>query len=90
MAEETGTKSSDAASDLPTASTTDSDMESGSLIIDEGDKKKSLKRKNVSTSSNNPVCVLLFYFILVLFVLWRFIILCTLVCNIVQDTQLLK
>lgn len=77
MVEDTGTKTSDAATDLPSASTTDSDMESGSLIIDEGDKKKSLKRKNVSTSSNNPVNVLIFDFILVLFVLWRLGILCT-------------
>ncbi|KAL2729884.1 PC4 and SFRS1-interacting protein isoform X3 [Vespula maculifrons] len=54
MAEEAGTKGSDVASELPTASTMDSDMESGSLIIDEGDKKKSLKRKPFSTTSNNP------------------------------------
>nr|XP_050852068.1 hepatoma-derived growth factor-related protein 2 isoform X2 [Vespula vulgaris] len=54
MAEEAGTKSSDVASELPTASAMDSDMESGSLIIDEGDKKKSLKRKPFSTTSNNP------------------------------------
>ncbi|KAF7401199.1 hypothetical protein HZH68_007019 [Vespula germanica] len=54
MAEEAGTKGSVVASELPTASTMDSDLESGSLIIDEGDKKKSLKRKPASTTSNNP------------------------------------
>ncbi|XP_035718493.1 hepatoma-derived growth factor-related protein 2-like [Vespa mandarinia] len=54
IVEETGTKGSNVASGLPTASATDSDLESGSLIIDEGNKKKSLKRKPFSTSSNNP------------------------------------
>lgn len=38
--------------ELPTASTTDSDMESGSLMIDEGEKKKSYKRKSLTTTSN--------------------------------------
>lgn len=42
------------ATELPTASATDSDMESGSLMIDEGDKKKSLKRKSVTTTSSTP------------------------------------
>lgn len=41
--------------ELPTASATDSDMESGSLVIDEGEKKKSLKRKPLTTTSNTPV-----------------------------------
>lgn len=90
MAEEAGTKGSDAALELPTASTMDSDMESGSLIIDEGDKKKSLKRKPFSTTSNNPVSFFSFYFIPVFFVLWRLRFSCILVCNIVHDTQLLK
>ncbi|CAL1688432.1 unnamed protein product [Lasius platythorax] len=40
--------------ELPTASATDSDMESGSLVIDEGEKKKSLKRKPLTTTSNTP------------------------------------
>ncbi|XP_029156339.1 hepatoma-derived growth factor-related protein 2 isoform X2 [Nylanderia fulva] len=39
--------------ELPAASATDSDMES-SLVIDEGDKKKSLKRKPLTTTSNTP------------------------------------
>lgn len=49
--------------ELPTASATDSDMESGSLMIDEGEKKKSLKRKSLTTTSNTPVsniCFLMF------------------------------
>lgn len=54
IAEDTGTKGSDVASELPTASATDSDLESGSLIIDEGDKKKTLKRKPLTATSNNP------------------------------------
>ncbi|KAL2712572.1 PC4 and SFRS1-interacting protein isoform X3 [Vespula squamosa] len=54
MVEDAGTKGSDVASELPTASAMDSDLESGSLIIDEGDKKKTLKRKPFSTASNNP------------------------------------
>ncbi|KAH0953673.1 hypothetical protein HN011_005098 [Eciton burchellii] len=40
--------------ELPTASTVDSDMESGSLVIDEGEKKKPLKRKPFSSTSNTP------------------------------------
>lgn len=47
--------------ELPTVSATDSDMESGSLMIDEGEKKKSLKRKSLTTTSNTPVsCFLMF------------------------------
>ncbi|XP_015178376.1 PREDICTED: PC4 and SFRS1-interacting protein [Polistes dominula] len=53
MVEEASTKRADVASELPAASAADSDLEAGSLIIDEGDKKKSLKRKPLSTS-NNP------------------------------------
>lgn len=37
----------------PTVSATDSDIEAGSLVIDEGEKKKSVKRK-VLTSTPNP------------------------------------
>lgn len=49
------------ATELPTVSATDSDMESGSLMIDEGEKKKSLKRKSLTTTSNTPVsCFLMF------------------------------
>lgn len=48
--------------ELPTASTTDSDMESGSLMIDEGEKKKSYKRKSLTTTSNTTVSFLLFFF----------------------------
>lgn len=40
--------------ELPAASTTDSDMEA-SLVIDEGEKKKSMKRKPLTTTSNTPV-----------------------------------
>lgn len=90
MVEDAGTKGNNVASELPTASAMDSDLESGSLIIDEGDKKKTLKRKPFSTTSNNPVSLLLFYFIPVLFVLWRLRFLCILVHNIVHYTQLLK
>lgn len=43
------------ATELPTVSATDSDMESGSLIIDEGEKKKPLKRKPLTSASNTPV-----------------------------------
>ncbi|XP_043288592.1 PC4 and SFRS1-interacting protein [Venturia canescens] len=32
----------------------DSDMESGPLVIDEGDKKKSVKRRTLSATPNNP------------------------------------
>lgn len=39
--------------ELPAASTTDSDMEA-SLVIDEGEKKKSMKRKPLTTTSNTP------------------------------------
>lgn len=39
--------------ELPTASTTDSDMDSGSLMIDEGEKKR-YKRKSLITTSNTP------------------------------------
>lgn len=39
--------------ELPAASATDSDMES-SLVIDEGEKKKSMKRKPLTTTSNTP------------------------------------
>lgn len=42
------------ATELPTVSATDSDMESGSLIIDEGEKKKPLKRKPLTSASNTP------------------------------------
>ncbi|XP_032689559.1 PC4 and SFRS1-interacting protein isoform X2 [Odontomachus brunneus] len=44
----------DDAAELPTVSATDSDMESGSLIIDEGEKKKHLKRKPLTSASNTP------------------------------------
>ncbi|XP_014478661.1 PREDICTED: PC4 and SFRS1-interacting protein isoform X2 [Dinoponera quadriceps] len=40
--------------ELPTVSATDSDMDTGSLIIDEGDKKKPLKRKPLTSASNTP------------------------------------
>ncbi|XP_020292586.1 PC4 and SFRS1-interacting protein isoform X1 [Pseudomyrmex gracilis] len=40
------------AADLPTVSATDSDIESGSLVIDEGDKKKFLKRKPFTSTPN--------------------------------------
>jgi len=43
------------ATELPTASATDSDMETGSLVIDEGEKKKPLKRKVLSSTTNTPV-----------------------------------
>lgn len=46
-------KGSDAGTDLPSASATDSDMESGSLVIDEGEKKKTLKRKSMAVASSN-------------------------------------
>ncbi|CAL7946608.1 unnamed protein product [Xylocopa violacea] len=36
---------------LPTASTADSDMESGSLVIDEEEKKKSMKKRTLSTTN---------------------------------------
>ncbi|XP_017766042.1 PREDICTED: PC4 and SFRS1-interacting protein isoform X2 [Eufriesea mexicana] len=36
---------------LPTVSATDSDMESGSLVIDEEEKKKSLKRRTLSATN---------------------------------------
>ncbi|XP_028046922.1 PC4 and SFRS1-interacting protein isoform X2 [Monomorium pharaonis] len=45
-------KSAEAA-ELPTVSATDSDMETGSLIIDEGEKKKPVKRKAL-TATNTP------------------------------------
>ncbi|KYN08852.1 PREDICTED: PC4 and SFRS1-interacting protein [Trachymyrmex cornetzi] len=41
------------ATELPTVSAADSDIEAGSLVIDEGEKKKSVKRK-VLTSTPNP------------------------------------
>lgn len=50
---------------MPTASATDSDMETGSLVIDEGEKKKPLKRKVLTSTTNTPVsniCFLLFVF----------------------------
>ncbi|XP_014614622.1 PREDICTED: PC4 and SFRS1-interacting protein isoform X2 [Polistes canadensis] len=53
MVEAASTKRADVASELPAASAADSDLEAGSLIIDEGDKKKSFKKKPLSTS-NNP------------------------------------
>lgn len=53
MADIAAIKGTDA-TELPTVSATDSDMESGSLMIDEGEKKKSLKRKSLTTTSNTP------------------------------------
>lgn len=49
---------------LPTVSATDSDMDSGSLRVDEGEKKKHLKRKPLTSASNTPVsnAYFLFYF----------------------------
>lgn len=49
--------------ELPSASVADSDMESGSLVIDEGEKKKSLKRKALTPASNTPVSQISCYFI---------------------------
>lgn len=43
------------AAELATASAIDSDMETGSLIIDEGEKKKPLKRKTLTSTFNTPV-----------------------------------
>ncbi|XP_031846904.1 JIL-1 anchoring and stabilizing protein isoform X3 [Nomia melanderi] len=40
------------AMDLPTVSAMDSDMESGSLVIDEEEKKKSMKRKTMLSATN--------------------------------------
>ncbi|XP_018396837.1 PREDICTED: PC4 and SFRS1-interacting protein [Cyphomyrmex costatus] len=40
------------AAELPTVSAIDSDIEAGSLIIDEGEKKKSIKRKVLSSTPN--------------------------------------
>ncbi|XP_011875497.1 PREDICTED: PC4 and SFRS1-interacting protein [Vollenhovia emeryi] len=40
--------------ELPAASATDSDMETGSLVIDEGEKKKPVKRKALTATSNTP------------------------------------
>ncbi|XP_020292587.1 PC4 and SFRS1-interacting protein isoform X2 [Pseudomyrmex gracilis] len=45
-------KGAASAADLPTVSATDSDIESGSLVIDEGDKKKFLKRKPFTSTPN--------------------------------------
>jgi len=42
------------ATELPTASAVDSDIES-SLVIDEEEKKKPLKRRAFSSTSNTPV-----------------------------------
>ncbi|XP_011172605.1 PC4 and SFRS1-interacting protein isoform X2 [Solenopsis invicta] len=42
------------AAELPTVSATDSDMETGSLIIDEGEKKKPVKRKALISTANTP------------------------------------
>lgn len=50
---EEAAKESDAAVDLPTVSATDSDMESGSLVIDE-EKKKSMKRRTIPGAAINP------------------------------------
>ncbi|KAG7201569.1 hypothetical protein KM043_004315 [Ampulex compressa] len=51
---EEAAQGSDSTTELPTVSAADSDMESGSLVIDEGDKKKSMKRKSLSAVANNP------------------------------------
>ncbi|XP_011640852.1 PC4 and SFRS1-interacting protein isoform X1 [Pogonomyrmex barbatus] len=40
--------------ELPTASATDSDIETGSLVIDEGEKKKPIKRKTLPSTPNTP------------------------------------
>lgn len=43
-----------AEAELATASAIDSDVETGSLIIDEGEKKKPLKRKTLTSTFNTP------------------------------------
>ncbi|XP_012151668.1 JIL-1 anchoring and stabilizing protein isoform X3 [Megachile rotundata] len=48
-----GTRAGDTGLNLPTVSAADSDLESGSLVIDEEEKKKSMKRKTLS-ATNNP------------------------------------
>ncbi|XP_029033919.1 PC4 and SFRS1-interacting protein isoform X1 [Osmia bicornis bicornis] len=48
-----GTRAGDTGTNIPTVSAADSDLESGSLVIDEEEKKKSMKRKTLS-SANNP------------------------------------
>ncbi|XP_033341488.2 JIL-1 anchoring and stabilizing protein isoform X1 [Megalopta genalis] len=49
-----GSKEGETGMDLPTVSAMDSDMESGSLVIDEEEKKKSMKRKTMLGVSANP------------------------------------
>lgn len=50
------------ATELPAASATDSDMET-SLIIDEGEKKKPVKRKTLTSTSNTQVSIVSFCFL---------------------------
>ncbi|XP_076245523.1 JIL-1 anchoring and stabilizing protein isoform X2 [Calliopsis andreniformis] len=50
---EEAAKESNATLDIPTVSAADSDMESGSLVIDE-EKKKSMKRRTIPGATNNP------------------------------------
>lgn len=52
-------RAGDTGTNIPTVSAADSDLESGSLVIDEEEKKKSMKRKTLS-SANNPVIYLCF------------------------------
>ncbi|XP_024893079.1 PC4 and SFRS1-interacting protein isoform X1 [Temnothorax curvispinosus] len=42
------------ATEVPAVSAIDSDLETGSLVIDEGEKKKPLKRKVLTATSNTP------------------------------------
>lgn len=58
---EEAAKESDAGTDLPTVSAADSDMESGSLVIDEEEKKKSMKRRTMPGATTNPVIYLCLY-----------------------------
>ena len=51
---EEAAKESDTGMDLPTVSAADSDMESGSLVIDEEEKKKSMKRRTMPGVTTNP------------------------------------
>ncbi|XP_076280557.1 JIL-1 anchoring and stabilizing protein isoform X3 [Lasioglossum baleicum] len=47
-------KEGESAIDLPTVSAMDNDMETGSLVINEEEKKKSMKRKTMLGATNNP------------------------------------
>ncbi|XP_076658594.1 JIL-1 anchoring and stabilizing protein isoform X2 [Halictus rubicundus] len=49
-----GAKEGEPAINLPTVSAMDNDMETGSLVIDEEEKKKSMKRKTMLGATNNP------------------------------------